>query len=180
MAFYELRQYKIHPGKLKAWVALMEETIIPFQVSKGMVITGSYYGEEDETQYFWTRRFNDEGGAGGAVCRGLRERLLEERCCAANSGAYGPVSHTGYENRSDSEVGCSIDIVRYGQRSSSILHLIAISSASSSPAGEPRLKLRLAARGWYEQSECERKTAYVAPNSVGFSSADFPPQIVSG
>ena len=60
MAFYELRQYKIHPGKMKDWLALMEETIIPFQVSKGMVITGSYSGEEDETVYIWTRRFTDE------------------------------------------------------------------------------------------------------------------------
>ena len=60
MAFYELRQYKIHPGKMDDWIAFMEEKIIPFQVSKGMVITGSYRGEEDETVYFWTRRFESE------------------------------------------------------------------------------------------------------------------------
>ena len=60
MAFYELRQYKIRPGKMQAWVALMEETIIPFQVSKGMVITGSYSGEDDDSVYIWTRRFADE------------------------------------------------------------------------------------------------------------------------
>jgi hypothetical protein len=60
MAFYELRQYKIYPGKLSEWVQLMEQEIIPFQVSKGMVITGSYYGEEDETVYIWTRRFASE------------------------------------------------------------------------------------------------------------------------
>ena len=29
--FYELRQYKILPGKMDEWVPFMEETIIPFQ-----------------------------------------------------------------------------------------------------------------------------------------------------
>ena len=45
MAFYELRQYHVMPGKMDEWVAFMEGTIIPFQVSKGMVITGSYREE---------------------------------------------------------------------------------------------------------------------------------------
>ena len=49
MAFYELRQYPIHPGKMDEWVAYMEEVIIPFQVSQGMVITGSYRSEDDGT-----------------------------------------------------------------------------------------------------------------------------------
>ena len=39
MAFYELRQYKVKKGKMKEWLKIMEEEIIPFQVSKGMVIT---------------------------------------------------------------------------------------------------------------------------------------------
>ena len=60
MAFYELRQYKVHPGKMDEWVQFMEQEIIPFQVSKGMVITGSFRGEEDETVYVWTRRFENE------------------------------------------------------------------------------------------------------------------------
>ena len=51
MAFYELRQYKVKPGKLAEWVKIMEEEIIPFQVSKGMVICGSFAGEEDESVY---------------------------------------------------------------------------------------------------------------------------------
>ena len=34
MAFYELRQYKVKPGKLAEWVKIMEEEIIPFQVSR--------------------------------------------------------------------------------------------------------------------------------------------------
>lgn len=60
MAFYELRQYHINPGKMDEWVAFMEGTIIPFQVSKGMVITGSYRGEQDDSVYVWTRRFESE------------------------------------------------------------------------------------------------------------------------
>lgn len=60
MAFYELRQYHVQPGKMDEWLALMEGTIIPFQVSKGMVITGSYRGEEDDSVYVWTRRFESE------------------------------------------------------------------------------------------------------------------------
>lgn len=51
MVFYELRQYKIKPGKMEAWLTLMEGEIIPFQVAKGMVITGSYRGEKDESVY---------------------------------------------------------------------------------------------------------------------------------
>ena len=61
MAFFELRRYTVRPGKMKQWLEFMEGTIIPFQVSKGMVITGSYRGEEDDSVYFWTRRFESEG-----------------------------------------------------------------------------------------------------------------------
>ncbi len=67
--FYELRQYKIQPGKMDEWVALMEEVIIPFQVSKGMVIVGSFRGEVDDTVYVWMRRFDSEAE---------RERLYRE------------------------------------------------------------------------------------------------------
>ena len=60
MAFYELRQYKVLPGKIDAWVKIMEEIIIPFQVAQGMVICGSFRGEMDETAYVWLRRFESE------------------------------------------------------------------------------------------------------------------------
>ncbi len=60
MAFYELRQYKVLPGKMDAWVKVMEEEIIPFQVSKGMVVCGSFRGETDDSVYVWLRRFESE------------------------------------------------------------------------------------------------------------------------
>jgi hypothetical protein len=60
MAFYELRQYRVFPGKLDAFVRLMEEQIIPFQVGKGMVVTGMFRGETDDCAYVWIRRFESE------------------------------------------------------------------------------------------------------------------------
>jgi hypothetical protein len=60
MAFYELRQYKVQPGQMEAWLKMMEEEIIPFQVSKGMVICGSFEGETDKSVYVWIRRFESE------------------------------------------------------------------------------------------------------------------------
>ncbi len=65
---YELRQYHIRPGRQVEWVKLMEEEVIPFQVSKGMVILGSFTGQDDESVYVWLRRFADEAE---------RERLYE-------------------------------------------------------------------------------------------------------
>jgi hypothetical protein len=60
MAFYELRQYHVLPGKMDEWVKIMEKEIIPFQVSRGMVITASFRGETDESAYVWLRRFESE------------------------------------------------------------------------------------------------------------------------
>jgi hypothetical protein len=60
MAFYELRQYKVLPGKMAEWLRFMEQEIIPFQVAQGMVICGSFRGETDESVYVWLRRFESE------------------------------------------------------------------------------------------------------------------------
>src|ERR1700746_3598124 len=60
MAFYELRQYKVLPGKMDEAVRIIEQQIIPFQVSKGMVICGSFRGETDDSVYVWLRRFENE------------------------------------------------------------------------------------------------------------------------
>lgn len=67
--FYELRQYKIQPGKMDEWITLMEEQIIPFQVANGMVVVGSFRGETDDSVYVWLRRFDSEED---------RERLYRE------------------------------------------------------------------------------------------------------
>ena len=76
-AFFELRMYKVFSGKMDEWIKFMEGTIIPFQVSKGMVIHGSFIvdrrneyslkdGErqmdtvDDNQTYVWIRRFSSE------------------------------------------------------------------------------------------------------------------------
>lgn len=68
MAFFELRQYRMRPGQRDAWVKLMEEEIVPFQIAKGMVITSMFVGEEDRDLFVWMRRFESEEE---------RERLYE-------------------------------------------------------------------------------------------------------
>ena len=51
--FFELRQYRTKPGQREKWVKFMEEEIIPFQVSKGMVILGSFVGQEEDDPYVY-------------------------------------------------------------------------------------------------------------------------------
>ena len=58
--FFELSEYRTLPGQRENWVRFMEEEIIPFQVSKGMVILGSFVGEEEDDLYVWIRRFESE------------------------------------------------------------------------------------------------------------------------
>ena len=58
--FFELRQYHVRPGQQEKWVKFMEEEIIPFQVKMGMVILGSFVGEDDPSIYVWIRRFESE------------------------------------------------------------------------------------------------------------------------
>ena len=58
--FFELRQYKTQPGQRDNWVRYMEEVIIPHEVSKGMVVAGSFIDQEDDNHYIWMRRFESE------------------------------------------------------------------------------------------------------------------------
>ena len=58
--FFELRQYRMKEGQTENWVRLMEETIIPFQIAQGMVVIGSFVGEQEEDLYVWIRRFESE------------------------------------------------------------------------------------------------------------------------
>ena len=74
--FFELRIYQVFPGKMTEWLKLMEDTIIPFQVSKGMIIHGSFKEKsfdrfyinngkremetlENRSSYIWIRRFKN-------------------------------------------------------------------------------------------------------------------------
>ncbi|MBN1641178.1 MAG: NIPSNAP family protein [Anaerolineae bacterium] len=58
--FFELRQYRVLPGKRDEWVRMMEEEIIPFQIAQGMVVIGSFVGQEEDDLYVWIRRFESE------------------------------------------------------------------------------------------------------------------------
>lgn len=58
--FFELREYRTRPGQRDNWLKFMEEVVIPFQVSKGMIVVGSFVGEEEEDLYVWIRRFESE------------------------------------------------------------------------------------------------------------------------
>ena len=74
--FFELRIYQVFPGKMTEWLELMENIIIPFQVSKGMIIHGSFTETsfdrfhlsngkrdmetlENRNLYIWIRRFEN-------------------------------------------------------------------------------------------------------------------------
>ena len=70
--FFELRQYRILPGKRDEWVRFMDEVIIPFQVAKGMTIVGAFVAEEDPDLYVWIRRFEDESEDVVATTTGTR------------------------------------------------------------------------------------------------------------
>ena len=74
--FFELRIYQVFPEKMTEWLELMENTIIPFQVSKGMIIHGSFKeisfdrfhintgkremeSLDNRNVYIWIRRFKN-------------------------------------------------------------------------------------------------------------------------
>ena len=57
---YELRQYRVKKGKMKQWVKLFEEQIVPFQVAQGMVVPASFTSREKANQFVWLRRFKNE------------------------------------------------------------------------------------------------------------------------
>jgi hypothetical protein len=57
--FFELREYQIKDGQLARWIQFMDEVLIPFQVSKGMIVLGSW-SIEAENKYIWIRRFENE------------------------------------------------------------------------------------------------------------------------
>ena len=58
--FFEFRQYRTHPGQRVNWGKYMDEIIIPFQVSNGMVVVGSFVGEQEQDLYVWMGRWESE------------------------------------------------------------------------------------------------------------------------
>ncbi len=57
---FELRQYRLKPGQRERRVKWMEEKIIPYQVSLGVAVLGSFVAEDDPDLYVWIRRFASE------------------------------------------------------------------------------------------------------------------------
>lgn len=57
---FELREYHTKPGQRERWAKYMDEVIIPYQMSKGMVIVATFVGEKDDDLYVWIRRFDSE------------------------------------------------------------------------------------------------------------------------
>ena len=108
MPFYELRQYRVRPGKMAEWIALMEEEIIPLQVAKGMVISGSFRGETDEFGVRLAAPVRKRGGAREAVCRGLRGRSLEDLDLTADRRIDRPGGHSRSADRSNQPLGLAI------------------------------------------------------------------------
>lgn len=57
--FFELRQYPVRAGKMDEWVKLMDDVIIPFQRSVGMIVIGSFI-DKPNNRYVWIRRFENQ------------------------------------------------------------------------------------------------------------------------
>lgn len=60
---YEIRWYEARPGRRDELVALMDQKVIPFMESFGIVVVGSYRDVHNEAGYVWIRRFDDEAHA---------------------------------------------------------------------------------------------------------------------
>lgn len=57
---YELRMYRVKKGKMKQWLKLMDDEIMPFQVSQGMIIPAGFTAPKEKDLYVWLRRFKNE------------------------------------------------------------------------------------------------------------------------
>ena len=60
MSLFEIRHYQIKDGAMAEWISFMEDRIVPFIVSKGMVVTAMFESDEDPNAFIWIRRFDDE------------------------------------------------------------------------------------------------------------------------
>ncbi|MEP1206146.1 MAG: NIPSNAP family protein [Rhizobiaceae bacterium] len=60
MSIFEIRHYQIKEGGMAEWLPFMEHKIVPFIVSKGMVVTALFESEDDPNAFIWIRRFDSE------------------------------------------------------------------------------------------------------------------------
>ena len=44
MAFFELWKYKVRRKKMQAWLKTFDKEIMPFHISKGMVVCSTWHG----------------------------------------------------------------------------------------------------------------------------------------
>ncbi|ULH18312.1 NIPSNAP family protein (plasmid) [Deinococcus sp. KNUC1210] len=58
--FYEFRRYQVQQGQRDAWVKVMSEIIIPFQIGCGMDFVAEFIDDERPDDYIWMRRFESE------------------------------------------------------------------------------------------------------------------------
>jgi hypothetical protein len=56
----EFREYTLFPGKRDEWVRYMQDVIVPFQSSLGVVVLGMWCSETDPDVFYWMRRFDNE------------------------------------------------------------------------------------------------------------------------
>lgn len=57
---YEIRRYRTLPGRREAWIAFMEEAVLPLHAAAGVPVVGTFTDEDDEDVYVWIRAFEDE------------------------------------------------------------------------------------------------------------------------
>ena len=60
MSVFEVREYPVREGKMDEWISFMEEKIVPFIVSKGMVPVAMFKSPKDPNLFLWIRRFENE------------------------------------------------------------------------------------------------------------------------
>ena len=119
MAFYELRQYKVLPGKIDEWVKIMEQEIIPFQASKGMVICGSFRGETDQSVYVWLRRFESEAEREAQYKAVYESDHWKKRDCPAGFELPRPLGDGRDAHHPDREIDNAVGCTDHGSTATS-------------------------------------------------------------
>src|SRR5579859_4481184 len=104
---FELRIYGTRPGQRASWVKFFEEELVPYALSKRVVVVGSFTAEQDQDQFVWIRRFDSEDyrvHAYAAVYdrharRGVPDGIACRHDLAVVQGARRSVLQTGNSGR---------------------------------------------------------------------------------